>query len=67
MVYYSAQQFSLSVMSPLQAYQQRIKQNMLDDPAQQQAVLALDSRFIFVGRCWSWENLSDGSVLSKFV
>lgn len=45
MVYYSAQQFSLSVMSPLQAYQQRIKQNMLDDPAQQQAVLALDSLY----------------------
>jgi cell division protein ZapE len=29
-------------MSPLQAYQQRLQQNIVDDPAQQQAILALD-------------------------
>jgi len=29
-------------MSPLQVYQQRLQQNIVDDPAQQQAILALD-------------------------
>lgn len=42
MVYYPDQQFTLSAMSPLQAYQQRLQQNIVDDPAQQQAILALD-------------------------
>jgi len=42
MLYYLDQQFALSVMSPLQAYQQRVQHNMVDDPAQQQAILALD-------------------------
>ncbi|MGI2177527.1 cell division protein ZapE [Shewanella frigidimarina] len=42
MVYYPDQQFTLSAMSPLQAYQQRLQQNIVDDPAQLQAILALD-------------------------
>ncbi|WP_350431678.1 cell division protein ZapE [Shewanella sp. H8] len=42
MIYSLVQQFTFYVMSPLQAYQQCIQQNIVDDPAQQQAILALD-------------------------
>jgi cell division protein ZapE len=45
MLYYPGQQFTLSVMSPLQTYQQRVQQNIVDDPAQHQAILALDSLY----------------------
>ncbi|PKI07639.1 cell division protein ZapE [Shewanella sp. 11B5] len=60
MVYYPDQQFTLSTMSPLQVYQQRLQQNIVDDPAQQQAILALD---VLYQQCLSVSQNSRGLYL----
>ncbi|AZG74579.1 cell division protein ZapE [Shewanella livingstonensis] len=60
MLYYLAKQFTLNVMSPLQAYQQRVQHNILNDPAQQQAVLALDALY---QQCLSTSKISRGLYL----
>lgn len=60
MVYYPDQQFTLSTMSPLQVYQQRLQQNIVDDPAQLQAILALD---VLYQQCLSVSQNSRGLYL----
>ena len=60
MVYYPDQQFTLSAMSPLQAYQQRLQHNIVEDPAQQQAILALD---LLYQQCLSVSTSSSGLYL----